>query len=85
MYELREEFLSWSNRKKKKSYQLEFQQTKVADNKVINNSFFNSYSLHYQRAEDLVILCKLRKYKVTGYRKKYDTTLLRLLERTCSK
>ena len=68
MYELREEFLNWSNRKKKKSYQLEFQQTKITDNKVIANSFFNSYSLHYQRAEDLVILCKSRKYKVTGYR-----------------
>ena len=68
MYELREEFLNWSNRKKKKSYQLEFQQTKVTENKVITNSFFNSYSLHYQRAEDLVILCKLRKFKVTGYR-----------------
>ena len=68
MYELREEFLNWSNRKKKKTYQLEFQQTKTVDNKVITNSFFNSYSLHYQRAEDLVTLCKLRKYKVTGYR-----------------
>lgn len=62
MYELREEYLDY----KHKTHQLEMQQTKKMDNKVISNRFFNSYSLHMERANDLEILCKLRKYNMAG-------------------
>ena len=44
------------------------QQTKKIDNKVISNRFFNSYSLHMERANDLETLCRLREYNMTGYR-----------------
>ena len=64
MYELREEYLNY----KPKTYQLQMQQTKNIDNKVICNRFFNSYSLHMERANDLETLCKLRNYEMTGYR-----------------
>lgn len=37
-------------------------------NKVIANAFFNSYSLHMDRATDLITLCELRKYKLEGHR-----------------
>jgi len=30
--------------------------------------FFNSYTLHLARAEDILTLCRLRLYRVTGYR-----------------
>ena len=64
MYELREEYLNY----KTKTHQLQMQQTKKIDNKVISNRFFNSYSLHMERANDLETLCRLRKYDMTGYR-----------------
>ncbi len=64
MYELREEYLNY----KPKLHQLQMQQTKKIDNKVISNRFFNSYSLHMERANDLETLCRLRKYEMTGYR-----------------
>ena len=64
MYELREEYLNY----KPKVHQLQMQQTKKIDNKVISNRFFNSYSLHMERANDLETLCRLRKYEMTGYR-----------------
>ena len=64
MYELRNEYLNY----KPKTYQLQIQQTKKIDNKVISNRFFNSYSLHMERANDLQTLCKLRNYDMTGYR-----------------
>ena len=64
MYELREEYLNY----KPKVHQLQMQQTKKIDNKVISNRFFNSYSLHMERANDLETLCRLRKYDMTGYR-----------------
>ena len=63
MYELREKYLNYSKHGK----QLEFIQTKK-QSKVISNKFFNSYSLHMTRAEDILELCKLRNYKVNGYR-----------------
>ena len=44
------------------------QQTKKIDNKVICNKFFNSYSLHMERANDLETLCRLRNYDITGHR-----------------
>lgn len=42
MYKLREEYLNY----KPKEHQLQMQQIKKIDNKVISNRFFNSYSLH---------------------------------------
>ena len=64
MYDLREKYLNY----KSKSKQLKIQQTKKTDRKVMHNRFFNSYSLHMTRAEDLEILCRLRNYDVKGYR-----------------
>lgn len=64
MYELREQYLNY----RPKSYQLQMQDTKVVENKVVSNRFFNSYSLHMQRANDLQTLCRLRKFDMKGYR-----------------
>lgn len=64
MYDLREKYLNYTS----KSKQLKIQQTKNTDKKVIYNRFFNSYSLHMARSEDMETLCKLRKYDVKGYR-----------------
>lgn len=64
MYELREEFLKY------KPKQLQFQEakTKTKKSKVISNKFFNSYSLHMSRIEDIETLCELRGYNLKGYR-----------------
>jgi hypothetical protein len=64
MYDLREKYLNY----RPKSYQLQMQDTKVVENKVVSNRFFNSYSLHMQRANDLQTLCRLRKFDMKGYR-----------------
>ncbi|MDK2564224.1 DNA-binding response regulator [Romboutsia sedimentorum] len=64
MYDLREQYLNY----KPKSYQLQIVETKKNDTRVISNRFFNSYSLHMERANDLQTLCKLRKYDMTGFR-----------------
>ena len=65
MYDLREQYLNYSISK-----QLQFQEAKTAKKKtkVINNKFFNSYSLHMARVEDIETLCKLRGYNMKGYR-----------------
>lgn len=67
MYDLREKYLGYAPK------QLEFNETKnkklvKSDNKVIENKFFNSYSLHLNRAEDLLVLCKLRNYNLNNHR-----------------
>lgn len=64
MYELREEFLKY------KPKQLQFQEskTKTKKSKVISNKFFNSYSLHTLRIQDIETLCELRGYNLKGYR-----------------
>lgn len=64
MYDLREKYLNYNPK------QLQFQETKAikSNTRVINNKFFNSYSLHMARVEDLETLCKLRKYDLKGYR-----------------
>lgn len=64
MYDLREQYLQY------KPTQLEFQETKkaVKKTKVISNKFFNSYSLHMARVEDIQTLCELRGYDMKGYR-----------------
>ncbi|MDK2564164.1 DNA-binding response regulator [Romboutsia sedimentorum] len=64
MYDLREQYLNY----KPKSHQLEIVETKKNDTKVVSNKFFNSYSLHMERSNDLQTLCKLRKYDMTGFR-----------------
>lgn len=65
MYNLREDYLNYKPRGK----QLEFVEAKKStSNKVIANSFFNSYSLHMTRSNDILLLCKLRNYEVKGYR-----------------
>lgn len=65
MYDLREQYLNYSISK-----QLQFQEAKTVKNKtkVVNNKFFNSYSLHMARVEDMETLCKLRGYNMKGYR-----------------
>lgn len=65
MYDLREQYLNYSISK-----QLQFQEAKTVKKKtkVINNKFFNSYSLHMTRVEDIETLCKLRGYNMKGYR-----------------
>ena len=64
MYDLREQYLNYAPK------QLEFQESKTInkDSKVIHNKFFNSYSLHMERASDLETLCKLRGYNLEGFR-----------------
>lgn len=62
MYDLREQYLNI------KPKQLKIQQTKKKSDKVIVNAFFNSYSLHMSRVEDILTLCELRKYNLKGYR-----------------
>ncbi|MGL5715436.1 MAG: hypothetical protein ACRCXT_02075 [Paraclostridium sp.] len=64
MYDLRENYLNY----KTKTHQLKIQQIKEANKNVISNKFFNSYSLHMERATDLETLCRIRKYEMTGYR-----------------
>ncbi|MGL5765092.1 MAG: DNA-binding response regulator [Sarcina sp.] len=62
MYELREKYLKWKPKV--------FKEIKVKENKKEFKvlQFFTSYTLHITRAEDILTLCKMRKYKVTGYR-----------------
>ncbi|MGL4742077.1 MAG: DNA-binding response regulator [Sarcina sp.] len=62
MYDLRETYLKWKPKV--------FKEIKVKENKKEFKvlQFFTSYTLHMARAEDILTICKLRKYKVTGYR-----------------
>ncbi|GAA0703192.1 hypothetical protein GCM10008904_10060 [Paraclostridium ghonii] len=64
MYNLREQYLNY----RPKSYQLQMEHSKTVENKVVSNKFFNSYSLHMQRAYDLQTLCRLRNFDMKGYR-----------------
>ena len=61
MYDLREKYLNYKHKK-------QIAKAIKENKKIITNSFFNSYSLHITRAEDLEMLCKLRNYDVKGYR-----------------
>lgn len=66
MYDLREKYLKWKPKIFKvvevdgKVY------SKVNNSKVIQ--FFTSYTLHMAREEDILTICKLRGFNVTGYR-----------------
>lgn len=65
MYYLREKYLGY----KPKEQQLGFQQVKNLSQKksgVIN--YFNSYTLHMSRSQDILKILELRDYKVVGYR-----------------
>lgn len=73
MYKLREDYLDYEPC----DYQIKWfiekehtqlKNTKEKECKVIKNKFFNSYSLHIARADDIETLCKLRKYDMRGYR-----------------
>lgn len=66
MYDLREKYLKW----KPKAFRVVEVENKINNKKVKSKvlQFFTSYTLHIARAEDILTLCKLRKYKVTGYR-----------------
>ncbi|MGL5822101.1 MAG: helix-turn-helix domain-containing protein [Sarcina sp.] len=62
MYELREKYLKWKPKV--------FKEIKIKENKKEFKvlQFFTSYTLHMARMQDLETLCKIRKYRVTGYR-----------------
>lgn len=62
MYELMEKYPNTKPKNKKP------RKINKLCNKVISNRFFNSYSLHYTRAEDILKLCKLRNYNLTNHR-----------------
>lgn len=53
MYDLRERYLKFKHNKT-------ISKAKKSNSKIINNLFFNSYSLHMARAEDLEALVQLR-------------------------
>lgn len=61
MYDLREKYLSYK-------YKKQIGKAIKENRKVITNSFYNSYSLHIKRAEDLETLCRLRDYDMKGHR-----------------
>ncbi len=66
MYDLREKYLKW----KPKAFKVVEVENKINNKKVKSKvlQFFTSYTLHIARAEDILTLCKLRNYRVTGYR-----------------
>lgn len=66
MYDLREKYLKWKPKIFKVVEVDDKVYSKVNNSKVLQ--FFTSYTLHMARAEDILTLCKLREYKVTGYR-----------------
>lgn len=66
MYDLREKYLKWKPKIFKEVEVEKKVKNKTVKSKVIN--YFTSYSLHIARAEDIVTLCKLRAYNLTGYR-----------------
>ncbi|CCQ93864.1 conserved hypothetical protein [[Clostridium] ultunense Esp] len=65
MYDLREEFLGYrkESSQRKKSKNKEGQKVKITN-------FFNSYSLHLARVDDIETLCQLRNWDMRGYRNK---------------
>ena len=61
MYDLREQYLN-------DNYKKTIAKVNKSNSKIVTNAFFNSYSLHMSRAEDLETLVKIRKGKMKGYR-----------------
>lgn len=66
MYDLREKYLKWKPKIFKQEVIKEVINNREVEHKVLK--FFTSYTLHMARAEDILTICKLRDYKVTGYR-----------------
>ena len=66
MYDLREKYLKWKPKIFKEVEVEKKVKNKTVKSKVVN--YFTSYSLHIARADDIVTLCKLRDYNLTGYR-----------------
>lgn len=63
MYDLRTEYLNYK--------QVKFKQVEIEDKKktkCVVKQFFTAYSLHITRAKDILTLCKIRNYEMTGYR-----------------
>ncbi|MGL4739414.1 MAG: DNA-binding response regulator [Sarcina sp.] len=60
MYDLLDEYINKPYLKEKKKFK--------KTTKVITNKFFNSYSLHLARLDDIVKLCEIREFRVNGYR-----------------
>lgn len=61
MFDLKEKYV---NQFKKK----QINNAKKQNSKLINNVFFNTYSLHILRSNDILKLCELRNYDVKGHR-----------------
>lgn len=61
MYDLREEYLY-------DKYKKTIANINKTNRKIVQNAFFNSYSLHIARSEDLETLVKLRNGKMNGSR-----------------
>ncbi|MGL4910815.1 MAG: DNA-primase RepB domain-containing protein [Romboutsia sp.] len=61
MYDLRDKYLNYKNKK-------QIGKAIKENKKIVTNAFFNSYSLHIARAEDLETLCNLRDYDIKGHR-----------------
>ena len=66
MYDLREKYLKWKPKAFKTIETIEIINNKKVKNTVMQ--FFTSYSLHIARVEDILTLCKIRNYNVTGHR-----------------
>ena len=66
MYDLREKYLKWKPKVFKEEVIEKTINNKVKKYKVLY--FFTSYTLHIARADDILTICKLRKYNLTGYR-----------------
>ena len=66
MYDLREKYLKWKPRVIRQEVIKEVINKRKVEHKVLH--YFTSYSLHLARTEDRLNLCRLRGYKVTGYR-----------------
>lgn len=69
MKDLREQYLGYKPYEKDKIIKQEAMILKNQKRKkVVANAFFNSYSLHMERAEDLISLCNQRDYDIKGHR-----------------
>lgn len=66
MYDLREKYLNWKSKILRQEEVVEVINKKKVSTKIIH--FFTSYTLHITRVDDIIKLCELREYNVTGYR-----------------
>ena len=66
MYDLREQYLKWKPKVIRQEVIKEVINKRKVEHKVLH--YFTSYTLHLARTEDILTICKLRNYRVTGYR-----------------